>query len=88
MTMACECVATLPSEQLRQIDELCEAMDREDIGCCAPILAEVREHWIQCAREGKPLPKRWCGDKIEAEMQERLAQHGTREWRKAFPGLI
>lgn len=80
-------------DQRQQIDELCAAMDRESILAGTPsghgrvLLDDARDIWIQCAREGRPLPDRWCADEIEADIQERLAAHGTREWRKAYPWM-
>ena len=87
-------VAALSPEQIRQIDELCDAMDRECImagtatGPGQTILDVMRAHWTKCAEEGRLLPERWCCDKIETAIQERFAEFGVREWRKAYPWLV
>ena len=89
--------------QREQIDKLCEAMDREDIlarSLCSryvwdakprrpdgTILDEFRAWMIERARQGLPLPDRWSSDEMEAQIQKRLAEHGTREWRKAYPWI-
>jgi hypothetical protein len=75
MTMDRESVAALSPEQLRQIDELCEAMDREHIPASmwfAPgepayplggtILDACRALWIERAQQSLPLPKHWWSD--------------------------
>ena len=86
---------SLSPEQLRQIDELCEAMDREFLWARMRTTEEGRtplEHcralWTQRAKKGLPLPDRWCRDEEEEEVQRRNARYGTREWRKAFPEIV
>ncbi len=84
----------LSEAQLAQIDALYEAMDREAIWARVPtghgrtMLDEARDYWTQCALSGRPLPERWGTDAEHEQVEARFAAHGTREWRKAYPGWV
>lgn len=98
--------AGLSPAQLRKIDELCEAMDKEHIpaGMWFPpgeeaypqggtILDACRDAWIERTRQGLPLPEHWWSDSKSGDynaklVQKRLQEHGTREWRKAYPWMM
>lgn len=86
---------SISPEVLAQIDALCEAMDKEDIWARERVTEDgrtplecCREIWMQRARDGLPLPERWCAEYDASIVEERLAEYGTREWRKAHPWLV
>lgn len=93
----------LSPEQLPQIDELCETMDREHILAGmwfspgepayppgGTILDACRAQWVERAEQGLPLPDHWYdgNDRLKGLLQKRLEEHGTREWRKAYPWMV
>lgn len=79
---------------LKHIDELCDAMDREDIlarihtGGGKTYLDDYREILLKRVRDGLPLPERWDEGEQAKQIDERLNKYGTREWRKAHPRLV
>ena len=61
---------------------------RDYLNVSSEVEDALLEALIERARQGQPLPDRWCTDEMEAQLQKRLADHGTREWRKAYPWMV